>query len=98
METLRGVEESRKCFRMVGSVLVERTVGAVLPALQTNCEQLPRAMRALEEQLARKGQDINTYIQQHDIRVQRLDRPEPEAEPDARPDLSAPTNVLVPSA
>lgn len=100
IETLLGVEESRKCFRMVGGVLVQRTVREVLPALQNNCDQLPKAMRALEEQLARKGQEINTYIQNHDIRVQRIDRPDDAAAPPAAAaaDQSAKTNVLVASA
>ena len=33
IETLEGVDGDRKCFRMVGGVLVERTVKEVLPAL-----------------------------------------------------------------
>lgn len=93
IETLRGVSGERKCFRMVGGVVVERTVGDVLPELQATCEQLPRAMRALEDQLARKGEEINQYIQNHDIRVQRLDRAPP-----APTDQPAKTNVLVPTA
>ncbi|MGH0144978.1 UNVERIFIED_CONTAM: hypothetical protein FKN15_004641 [Acipenser sinensis] len=40
IETLRDVDPSRKCFRMVGGVLVERTVKEVLPALESNKEQV----------------------------------------------------------
>lgn len=40
IETLRGVDEGRRCFRMVGEVLVERTVKDVLPALQYNSQQV----------------------------------------------------------
>lgn len=98
IETLRGVEESRKCFRMVGGVLVERTVAEILPELLNNCEQLPRAMRALEEQLARKGADINHYIQNHDIRVQRIDKPDADAAAGPEADQPAKPNVLVASA
>lgn len=40
IDTLREVDPSRKCFRLVGGVLVERTVKEVLPALETNKEQV----------------------------------------------------------
>jgi len=40
IETLKEVEKERKCFRMIGGVLVERTVGEVLPALEANKEQV----------------------------------------------------------
>ncbi|KAJ2955212.1 hypothetical protein NQZ79_g8756 [Umbelopsis isabellina] len=36
IESISPLEGDRKCFRMVGGVLVERTVKDVLPALQTN--------------------------------------------------------------
>ncbi|XP_063109619.1 prefoldin subunit 2 isoform X1 [Cavia porcellus] len=39
IDTLKEVDETRKCFRMVGGVLVERTVKEVLPALENNKEQ-----------------------------------------------------------
>lgn len=40
IETLTGVDGDRKCFRMVGEVLVERTVKEVLPALITHRDQV----------------------------------------------------------
>ena len=40
IETLQDVDKDRKCFRMVGGVLVERTVKEVLPALVTNRDQV----------------------------------------------------------
>ena len=40
VETLKEVDQSRKCFRMVGGVLVERTVNEVLPALINNHQQV----------------------------------------------------------
>lgn len=51
-------------------------------------------VQALNEQLARKGQEINDYIEKHDIRVQRGDS-EPAAPAPADPTKS---NVLVASA
>lgn len=40
IDTLKEVDEARKCYRMVGGVLVERTVKEVLPALESNKEQV----------------------------------------------------------
>ncbi len=40
METLEGMEDSRRCFRVVDSILVERNVGEVKKALQTEKENV----------------------------------------------------------
>ena len=40
IETLRDVDDDRRCFRLVGGVLVERTVKDVLPALVNNKDQV----------------------------------------------------------
>jgi hypothetical protein len=40
MDALKKVDSGRRCFRMVGGVLVERTVKDVLPALQYNSDQV----------------------------------------------------------
>ena len=40
IETLEGVEKDRKCYRMVGGVLVERKVADVEPALVSNKEKV----------------------------------------------------------
>lgn len=40
IETLKEVDDERRCFRLVGGVLVERTVKDVLPALVNNKEQV----------------------------------------------------------
>ena len=40
IDTIKDVEGDRKCFRMIGGVLVERSVKEVLPALKKNKEQV----------------------------------------------------------
>ena len=39
-EALKAVDGSRRCFRSIQGVLVERTVAEVLPAVQTNRENV----------------------------------------------------------
>jgi chaperonin cofactor prefoldin len=48
VSALKDVDPERKCFRMVGGVLVERTVKDVLPALVNNREQV-RIKKALKK-------------------------------------------------
>ncbi len=40
MKTLEGVDQDRRCFRMIGGVLVERKVGEIVPALTSNTEKV----------------------------------------------------------
>lgn len=36
LESLRGMSDDRKCYRLVGGVLAERTVGEVRPDLEAS--------------------------------------------------------------
>ena len=45
LEALKPLDPSRKCFRMVGSVIVERTVQEVMPAVEKNMNQAPPPRR-----------------------------------------------------
>jgi len=56
LEALEPLDAGRKCFRMVGSVIVERTVGDVKPALQKNLEQMKELNKKLTE--ATKSQQL----------------------------------------
>lgn len=40
LESLGEVSDDRRCFRMVGGVLVERTVAEVVPALSNNRDKV----------------------------------------------------------
>lgn len=59
METLAKLEPTRKCWRSIGGVLVERTVGEIIPALQhRNEEELAVKIRAFEEKMTVKQKEI----------------------------------------
>ena len=38
VNTTKSMAADRKCFRLIGGVLVERTVGEVIPAVQANMD------------------------------------------------------------
>lgn len=90
LETLSDVSEDRRCFRMVGGVLVERTVKEVIPALANNRDQLTKLLENMNETLVKKGKEINEYREKHGIRVRGQEPPPSDAE---KPSSSA--GVLV---
>ncbi|KAK3616984.1 Cochaperone prefoldin complex subunit [Elasticomyces elasticus] len=69
LETLTPLPESRKCFRMINGVLVERTVGDVLPALQTNADGLKKVLEDLVKQYRTKQDDMEKWKKKNNIQV-----------------------------
>ncbi|KAL0580069.1 Cochaperone prefoldin complex subunit [Marasmius crinis-equi] len=69
LEEALQVEPDRKCFRLIGGVLVERTVKDVVPALQTNRDGIRKAVESLAEQYKTKEKDFDTFKQDYNIRL-----------------------------
>ncbi|KAI0089051.1 Prefoldin beta-like protein [Irpex rosettiformis] len=61
-------EPDRKCFRLVGGVLVERTVKEVVPALQTNRNGIQQVISTLAEQYKTKEGDFESFKRDYHIR------------------------------
>ncbi|EDR12304.1 uncharacterized protein LACBIDRAFT_311575 [Laccaria bicolor S238N-H82] len=61
-------EPDRKCFRLIGGVLVERTVKDVVPALQTNRDGIRKVVASLTEQYKTKEKDLDTFKNEYNIR------------------------------
>lgn len=95
IETLKNVSEERKCFRMVGGVLTERKVKDVLPVLITNKERLTELMGKLNEQLSKKGEELNEYKEKHHIRIRGQEDLKQEEEPVQEASSETRGNVLV---
>ena len=51
LRAIGGLERGRKCYRSIGGVLVERTVGDVQPAVEKN-------VRGIEELIAKLSSDL----------------------------------------
>ncbi|TFY71997.1 hypothetical protein EVG20_g1028 [Dentipellis fragilis] len=61
-------EPDRKCFRLIGGVLVERTVKDVVPALQTNRDGIRKVVATLAEQYKTKEAEFETLKREYNIR------------------------------
>ncbi|KAI0353058.1 Prefoldin beta-like protein, partial [Trametes cingulata] len=61
-------EPDRKCFRLVGGVLVERTVKDVVPALKTNRDGIQKVIANLVEQYKSKDEDFENFKREYNIR------------------------------
>lgn len=73
IDTLKTVDENRKCFRLIGGVLCERTVKDVLPQLNDAKEQLEKLVSQRQEQLTTKGIEINKFREKHNIKIKGQD-------------------------
>ena len=61
LDTLEPLPGTRKCFRMINGVLVERTVEDVVPALKTNAEGLKQVLDELVKQYKTKQDDLEKW-------------------------------------
>ncbi|KAI0751020.1 Prefoldin beta-like protein [Daedaleopsis nitida] len=61
-------EPDRKCFRMVGGILVERTVQDVLPALKTTLDGIAKFVANLAEQYKTKEEEFENFKREYKIR------------------------------
>ena len=92
---MKDLDGDRKCFRMVGGVLCERTVKEVLPILKTNVEQLVKVIESLNQQLVAKGLEINTYKEENNVRIKGIDELSQVSESDSKTETTGGSGVLV---
>lgn len=69
IDTLKTVDPDRKCFRLIGGVLCERTVKEVLPQLIENKDFIEKTITLVTDDLTKKGQQINKFKEEHNIRI-----------------------------
>ncbi|KMS94893.1 hypothetical protein BVRB_014340 isoform B [Beta vulgaris subsp. vulgaris] len=73
VNAIQPLDPSRKCYRMIGGVLVERTIKEVLPAVQRNKEGIEEVIGRLNEALERKKKDIAEFEAKYKIRMKKSD-------------------------
>uniref|UniRef100_G3MRN7 Prefoldin subunit 2 n=1 Tax=Amblyomma maculatum TaxID=34609 RepID=G3MRN7_AMBMU len=77
-EALQKVDADRRCYRMVGGVLVERTVKDILPAVERNRENLSKSVDLINDKIVQKGQELNEYREKHNIQIRVSGPPKPQ--------------------
>lgn len=70
IQALEPLEADRKCFRMIGSVVVERTVKEVLPAVQKNKAQIKATIDQFTSLLDEKQKEADAFAAEHKITIQ----------------------------
>uniref|UniRef100_A0A0C9S2H2 TSA: Wollemia nobilis Ref_Wollemi_Transcript_19476_1092 transcribed RNA sequence n=1 Tax=Wollemia nobilis TaxID=56998 RepID=A0A0C9S2H2_9CONI len=73
IEAIQPLDPARKCYRMIGGVLVERTIAEVLPAVQRNKEGLQEVISRLREALQKKKKEIADYEAKYKIKIRKGD-------------------------
>merc|ERR1711998_209466 len=72
---LKPLDPDRKCFRMIGNVVVERTVKEVMPAVEKNCDQIKGTIDMFAKHMSAKQQEANEFAATHKITEQRSSGP-----------------------
>eukprot|EP00162_Nutomonas_longa_P024181 comp8350_c0_seq1/m.9050 comp8350_c0_seq1/g.9050 ORF comp8350_c0_seq1/g.9050 comp8350_c0_seq1/m.9050 type:complete len:146 (-) comp8350_c0_seq1:37-474(-) len=69
LATMEKMDGSRKCFRMIGGVLVERTVAEVGPAVKANRDGIETIIVSLKKNHSELSAAIQQYIKTYDIKT-----------------------------
>ncbi|KAG2434699.1 hypothetical protein HXX76_007589 [Chlamydomonas incerta] len=69
MDALQKLDKDRKCFRLVGDVLVERTVGETVPAVAKNRDNLKSTIESFQKQFEIQKKDLAEFQEKYKIRV-----------------------------
>ncbi|AQK41519.1 putative prefoldin subunit 2 [Zea mays] len=73
MGAIEPLDPSRRCYRMIGGVLVERTIREVMPAVKRNKEGLEEVIARMHEALERKKKEITEFELKYKIRIRKAD-------------------------
>ncbi|XP_071737976.1 prefoldin subunit 2 [Rutidosis leptorrhynchoides] len=71
INAIQPLDPTRRCYRMIGGVLVERTIKEVLPAVQQNKEGIELVIARLNEALERKKKELTDFETKYKIRIRK---------------------------
>nr|CDP95106.1 BMA-PFD-2 [Brugia malayi] len=68
IQVLKKMEGDRKCFRMVGTTLVQHEIKTVLPILESTLQNVSPFLNSMKDNLIEKGKELQEYTEKHKIR------------------------------
>jgi len=80
---------------MVGGVLVQRTVGEVLPAVTQNKETLGQNIATLEAEVQERNKQITEFAREHGLLTQTVGKDENKEKPGEGGEKKKTSGVLV---
>lgn len=69
LETLSSTPDDRKCFRMVGGALVEKTVGETKPVLNLKLENISKTIVSLNDELKKVIEEFEKWKIEKKIKI-----------------------------
>lgn len=69
IQSLTPMDGGRRCHRLVGGVLVEKTVADVLPEVQQSYDGIGGVIKQFNEQLVRKEKEMEEFMAKYKINV-----------------------------
>jgi prefoldin subunit 2 len=71
LQTLKPLEPTRRCHRLVGGALVERTVATVTPEVENALAQIDNVLKNFNEQLVKKDRELESFAAQYKITTKK---------------------------
>ncbi len=71
LDQLRALEDGRRCHRLVGGALIEKTVGAVRPEIDENLRKFHEMVKSLQDQLVERERDLEAFMAKYKISLKQ---------------------------
>lgn len=84
LKNLKGCRQDKKAWRLVGDVLVERTVESITPELEKNRDNLKGVIENAKQQMEAKSKQIKEYEVKFGIKIKGRDDGPSKKEEDAK--------------
>eukprot|EP00758_Cryptobia_borreli_P012648 Tbor_TRINITY_DN5765_c3_g7::TRINITY_DN5765_c3_g7_i1::g.20166::m.20166/K09549/PFDN2; prefoldin subunit 2 len=69
LDTLTPMEPNRRCHRLIGGVLVERSVETVIPEIKESLENINNVLGQFNEKLLAKEKEMDEFMVKYKINV-----------------------------